>query len=80
MCRDPVVAYREDHKMTKKPDESFDGICSHCREPVTLEDLVMWVNYEPIEMYFVHKIKPEFSENSDGINPNNYFKEMMAQL
>lgn len=33
-----------------------------------------------IDMYFVHKIKPEFSENSDGINPNQYFKEMLAQL
>ena len=33
-----------------------------------------------IDMYFVHKIKPEFSENSDGITPNQYFKEMLAQL
>lgn len=33
-----------------------------------------------IDMYFVHKIKPEFSENSDGITPNKYFKEMLAQL
>ncbi|MBI9068225.1 MAG: PAS domain S-box protein [Salinivirgaceae bacterium] len=33
-----------------------------------------------IDMYFVHRIKPEFSINSDGITPNNYFKEMMAQL
>ncbi|MDA3891762.1 MAG: PAS domain S-box protein [Salinivirgaceae bacterium] len=33
-----------------------------------------------IDMYFVHKIKSEFSENGDGITPNNYFREMMAQL
>ncbi len=33
-----------------------------------------------IDMYFVHRIKPEFSQNSDGITPNSYFKEMMAQL
>jgi len=33
-----------------------------------------------IDMYFVHRIKPEFSENSDGITPNNYFKEMLARL
>jgi PAS domain S-box-containing protein len=33
-----------------------------------------------IDMYFVHKIKPEFSENADGINPNQYFNEMLAQL
>lgn len=33
-----------------------------------------------IDMYFVHKIKPEFSENADGITPNNYFREMLAQL
>jgi len=33
-----------------------------------------------IDMYFVHKIKPEFSENADGITPNNFFKQMLAQL
>lgn len=33
-----------------------------------------------IEMYFVHKIKPEFSENADGIIPNKHFREMLAQL
>lgn len=33
-----------------------------------------------IEMYFVHRIKSEFSENQDGITPNNYFKEMLARL
>jgi PAS domain S-box-containing protein len=33
-----------------------------------------------IEMYFVHRIRPEFCENSDGITPNNYFKEMLAKL
>jgi PAS domain S-box-containing protein len=33
-----------------------------------------------IDMYFVHRIKPEFSENQDGITPNNYFKEMLARL
>lgn len=33
-----------------------------------------------IEMYFVHRIKPEFSENHDGLTPNNYFKEMLARL
>ena len=33
-----------------------------------------------IDMYFVHKIKSEFSENSDGITPNKYFKEMLSQL
>jgi PAS domain S-box-containing protein len=33
-----------------------------------------------IDMYFVHRIKPEFSVNSDGITPNNYFKEMLARL
>ncbi|PKP11033.1 MAG: hypothetical protein CVU09_04435 [Bacteroidetes bacterium HGW-Bacteroidetes-4] len=33
-----------------------------------------------IDMYFVHRIKPEFSENHDGITPNTYFKEMLARL
>lgn len=33
-----------------------------------------------VDMYFVHKIKPEFSQNSDGITPNKYFREMLAQL
>jgi len=33
-----------------------------------------------IDMYFVHKIKSEFSEKSDGITPNKYFKEMLSQL
>ncbi|MGE4288013.1 MAG: adenylate/guanylate cyclase domain-containing protein [Salinivirgaceae bacterium] len=33
-----------------------------------------------IDMYFVHRIKPEFSENQDGITPNMYFKEMFARL
>jgi len=33
-----------------------------------------------IDMYFVHRIKPEFSVNSDGITPNKYFKEMLAKL
>jgi PAS domain S-box-containing protein len=33
-----------------------------------------------IDMYFVHRIKPEFSENQDGITPNVYFKEMLARL
>jgi class 3 adenylate cyclase len=33
-----------------------------------------------IDMYFVHRIKPEFSVNSDGITPNDYFMETLAQL
>lgn len=33
-----------------------------------------------IDMYFVHRILPEFCENNDGITPNNYFKEMLARL
>jgi PAS domain S-box-containing protein len=33
-----------------------------------------------IDMYFVHRIKPEFSENHDGNTPNTYFKEMLARL
>lgn len=33
-----------------------------------------------IDMYFVHRLKPEFSEKRDGITPNNYFKEMLARL
>lgn len=33
-----------------------------------------------IDMYFVHRLKPEFSERGNGIIPNNYFKEMLARL
>jgi class 3 adenylate cyclase len=33
-----------------------------------------------IDMYFVYKIKPEFSLNADGVMPNKYFKEMLARL
>lgn len=33
-----------------------------------------------IDMYFVKRIKSEFSENADGITPNKYFQEMRSQL
>ncbi len=33
-----------------------------------------------IDMYFVHKLKSEFSENGEGIIPNHYFKEMLARM
>lgn len=33
-----------------------------------------------IDMYFVHRIKPEFSQDKDGLIPNKYFKEMLAKL
>jgi PAS domain S-box-containing protein len=33
-----------------------------------------------INMYFVNRIKPEFSEDASGFIPNKYFKEMLAQL
>lgn len=33
-----------------------------------------------IDMYFVHRIKPKFSEDEDGLIPNKYFKEMLAKL
>lgn len=33
-----------------------------------------------IDMYFVHRLKSEFSQNNDGYTPNNYFKEMLARL
>ncbi len=33
-----------------------------------------------IDMYFVHKLKPEFSEKGNGIMPNHYFQEMLARL
>lgn len=33
-----------------------------------------------IDMYFVHRLKSEFTERGDGITPNSYFKEMLAKL
>jgi PAS domain S-box-containing protein len=33
-----------------------------------------------IDMYFVYRLKPEFSEEGKGIVPNNYFREMLARL
>lgn len=33
-----------------------------------------------IDMYFVKSLKAEFSQDGDGITPNKYFKEMLAQL
>jgi len=33
-----------------------------------------------IDMYFVHRLKSEFTEHGDGITPNTYFKEMLAKL
>ncbi len=33
-----------------------------------------------IDMYRVYNIKPEFSENGEGLAPNQFFKEMLAQL
>ncbi len=37
-------------------------------------------NKGQLDMYFVHKLKPEFSEKGDGIVPNHYFQEMLARL
>lgn len=33
-----------------------------------------------IDMYFVLRLRPEFSQNADGIVPNNYFQEMLSRL
>jgi PAS domain S-box-containing protein len=33
-----------------------------------------------IDMYFVHRLKPEFSEDGKGLKPNNYFMEMLTRL
>jgi len=33
-----------------------------------------------IDMYFVNRIKPEFSKDESGFVPNKFFKEMLARL
>lgn len=34
---------------------------------------------EDIDMYFVNRLKPEFSEDEEGIYPNGRFREILAQ-
>jgi class 3 adenylate cyclase len=32
------------------------------------------------DMYFVNRIKTEYSQNGDGITPNESFKQFLAEL
>ena len=36
-------------------------------------------NVEDIDMYFVDRLKPEFSEDEEGISPNEQFRKILAQ-
>ena len=32
-----------------------------------------------IDMYFVNRLKPEYSEDSEGVYPNHEFKKILSQ-
>ena len=34
---------------------------------------------DPLQMYFVNRLKPEFSKDPEGIYPNQAFKKVLAK-
>jgi len=48
-------------------------ICRH-RGPVEIK------NHKNVDMYFVDRLKPEFSLDDDGIYPNDHFIELLNQI